>query len=337
MDPADRWKRLLPLLLLTSLAACYCATPTATPPTPAQPTSAPPATAATPTPDVTPEAALRLLGALQRAQERAQDAAPGAPAALEVRQRATRLAADRLHPDLLDAAQRRVALAQNAASLRTAWPALASQAAPAPAPPPAARRGRRARRPPPPRRAAIPQGELRILYGKGGGALRVQLFDPDGQMRPEAYVTLCRALYEPQHEDSPVEAPWIAYDPRLFTLLYLVGQHFDAPVEIISAYRKPGRRARTSNHNTGHAADIDVKGTSRHALLAFVESTFDQIGAGWYPRSTFIHLDTRDRSYYWTDTSRPGKATRHRERPRVRKPKPGKDPTTRSIHVTPWP
>lgn len=39
------------------------------------------------------------------------------------------------------------------------------------------------------------------------------------------------------------------------------------------------------------------------------------MGVGYYPRSTFVHLDVRDRSAYWVDRSRPGQAPQYQRQP----------------------
>ena len=36
------------------------------------------------------------------------------------------------------------------------------------------------------------------------------------------------------------------------------------------------------------------------------------VGVGFYPESSFVHLDVRDASYFWIDDSAPGEPTRLR-------------------------
>jgi hypothetical protein len=36
------------------------------------------------------------------------------------------------------------------------------------------------------------------------------------------------------------------------------------------------------------------------------------VGVGTYPTSGFVHVDVRDRSYFWVDTSGPGRSRRER-------------------------
>ena len=238
--------------------------------------------------------------------------------------RRTRKILATITPPLVEAAQRRVQLGINAASIRGAWPAPGGKI-------PDKARARALKR-----RRYLKPGEIAIIYPKGNASLKLELFDAEGFMNPEAYVKICRALYEPSREPHPIEQPWIAYEPRLLTMLYYAAQHFDAPIEVISSYRTRKRRHKTSNHTRGRAMDIRIKGESlkrRRQVMAYFEKSFSGVGVGWYPRSTFVHVDTRETSWYWTDHSRPGKSGRVRKRKVSRKPKAGTDPTANTIHI----
>ena len=96
---------------------------------------------------------------------------------------------------------------------------------------------------------------------------------------------------------------------RLLWHLYIVGQHFDAPIEIVSGFRKEERK--TSRHKQGRAVDFRVKGVSPKTVWRFCKR-FHPIGAGYYPKSKFVHLDVRKRTYYWIDDSGPGETPRYR-------------------------
>ena len=100
-------------------------------------------------------------------------------------------------------------------------------------------------------------------------------------------------------------------DPRLLDLVYRVATHFAAhEVRIISGYRTP-RSGRHSNHAKGRAIDLVVPGASDDDVARFArEQGF--VGVGVYPTSGFLHLDVRDRSYFWVDRSGPGKRNRAR-------------------------
>jgi uncharacterized protein YcbK (DUF882 family) len=100
-------------------------------------------------------------------------------------------------------------------------------------------------------------------------------------------------------------------DPRVLDLVYRVAVHFAAhEVRIISGYRTP-RNGSHSNHGKGRAIDLVVPGASDEDVARFArEQGF--VGVGVYPTSGFVHLDVRERSYFWVDYSGPGKRNRTR-------------------------
>jgi uncharacterized protein YcbK (DUF882 family) len=100
-------------------------------------------------------------------------------------------------------------------------------------------------------------------------------------------------------------------DPRVLDLVYRVAVHFAAPeIRIISGYRTPHAGSH-SNHGKGRAIDLVVPGASDEEVARFAR---DQgfVGVGVYPRSGFVHLDVRERSYFWVDYSGPGQRNRTR-------------------------
>lgn len=97
--------------------------------------------------------------------------------------------------------------------------------------------------------------------------------------------------------------------PGLLERLQRVGETFDpSPIEIVSGYRPES--AERSRHHHGRALDIVVQGVAREALRDLV-ATFPQTGVGWYPNSTFVHIDVREESAYWVDLSGPGERPRY--------------------------
>jgi uncharacterized protein YcbK (DUF882 family) len=113
------------------------------------------------------------------------------------------------------------------------------------------------------------------------------------------------ALREPSSGNAhPVE-------PRLIDLVYRIQTHFAAQeVRIISGYRTPhGRNA--SNHGRGRAIDLVVPGTSDADVASFARE-LGFVGVGIYPTSGFVHIDVRERSYFWVDASSPGRRNRER-------------------------
>ena len=91
---------------------------------------------------------------------------------------------------------------------------------------------------------------------------------------------------------------------RVLNLIYAATLHFAVPyVHLISGVR----RDRTgSRHSHGLAADIVLPGIDDDELAEFFRAQ-GFVGVGTYPRSGFVHVDTRDTSYFWIDYSSPGR------------------------------
>jgi uncharacterized protein YcbK (DUF882 family) len=114
---------------------------------------------------------------------------------------------------------------------------------------------------------------------------------------------------------TSLREPWTGnahpVEPRLLDLVYQVQCHFQArEVRVISGYRTPRDRS-GSNHGKGRAMDFIIPG-ALDADVAKYARTLGFVGVGIYPASGFIHLDVRDRSYFWSDASAPGRRNRER-------------------------
>ena len=90
-------------------------------------------------------------------------------------------------------------------------------------------------------------------------------------------------------------------------------------IEIVSGYRTRARA--TSRHRSGDALDLRVDGVDNEELSEFAR-TLEATGVGFYPNSTFVHVDVRAASAYWVDRSGPG------EKPDVRAPRAPIAPTS---------
>ncbi len=100
-------------------------------------------------------------------------------------------------------------------------------------------------------------------------------------------------------------------DPRTLSLVYRIQTHFGAPeIRVVSGYRppKPGSH---SNHGRGRAVDLIVPGIPDEDVARFVRD-IGFVGVGVYPRSQFVHVDIRPRSYFWVDDSKPHRHSRER-------------------------
>jgi uncharacterized protein YcbK (DUF882 family) len=134
----------------------------------------------------------------------------------------------------------------------------------------------------------------------------VRPFRADGALDPEALAAIRQILRDRRTgESGPV-------DERLVRLLYRVVDRFDAPqITVISGFRTP-RPGRSGHHSKGEAIDFLVPGVPDREVAEFAR-TLGRCGVGLYPTSGFVHLDVRDRSYCWTDTSGPGQRGRIRQ------------------------
>lgn len=95
--------------------------------------------------------------------------------------------------------------------------------------------------------------------------------------------------------------------PRVLELVYAATLYFDVPyVYLISGIRKDRGGSR---HSHGLAADVVLPGVLDDDLAAFFRAQ-GFVGVGTYPRSGFVHVDTRDKSYFWIDHSLPNRRGR---------------------------
>lgn len=103
-------------------------------------------------------------------------------------------------------------------------------------------------------------------------------------------------------------------DERLLHLLVKVSDTFGGrPLRIVSGYRLSSF-FRESRHKVGRAVDFSVVGVPNEAVKDYLR-TFSEVGIGYYPNSTFVHLDVRETTAYWVDYSGPGEAPRRTPKP----------------------
>jgi uncharacterized protein YcbK (DUF882 family) len=101
-----------------------------------------------------------------------------------------------------------------------------------------------------------------------------------------------------------------AIDPRLIRLIARVSDVFGGrPIRVVSGYREKSH-AKDSHHKHGEACDFSVDGVPNWAVRDYLRGLADT-GVGFYPRSSFVHLDVRKGQAYWIDVSRPGGAPRY--------------------------
>ena len=131
------------------------------------------------------------------------------------------------------------------------------------------------------------------------------VIDPKGRVIPNARQKISKVL------SATGERPRI--NRRLIQLIAKVSDTFGGrPMRIVSGYRERSYSA-ASRHKTGRALDFSIPGVPNEALRDYVR-TFSSVGVGYYPNSTFVHLDVRDKDTYWIDYSGPGEPPRRNPR-----------------------
>lgn len=120
---------------------------------------------------------------------------------------------------------------------------------------------------------------------------------------------------EPQAENEFGE--WLPelklLHPRLVWLLENITQAFPGrAVYIYSGYRRDGHG---SLHRQGRALDLAVRGVANEDVFKYCRTLRD-VGCGYYPNSTFVHVDVRPFGTghpMWIDASRPGTPSDYRD------------------------
>ncbi len=130
-----------------------------------------------------------------------------------------------------------------------------------------------------------------------------RLMSTRGALLPQATRSVSRLLAWPRRD--------FAMDERLIRLLVQVSDTFGGrPLRIVSGYRRSSYSSE-SRHPLGKACDFSVPGVPNRILRDYLR-TLTKVGVGYYPNSSFVHLDVREQTTYWVDYSGPG------ERPRLR-------------------
>jgi LysM repeat protein len=98
-------------------------------------------------------------------------------------------------------------------------------------------------------------------------------------------------------------------DPRLIKLLSKVSDKFGSrPIRIVSGYRTRSFY-QDSRHKLSRAVDFSIPGIENTVVRDYLR-TLPAAGVGYYPNSSFVHLDVRDTATYWVDYAGPGEAPR---------------------------
>jgi LysM repeat protein len=107
---------------------------------------------------------------------------------------------------------------------------------------------------------------------------------------------------------------------RLIRLMVRVSDAFGGrPVRVVSGYRASSYFA-DSRHRRSEAVDFSIPGVPNVVVRQYL-LLLDDVGVGYYPNSSFLHLDVRACPLQWTDYAGPGEAPRRspRRAPRIRR------------------
>ncbi len=128
-----------------------------------------------------------------------------------------------------------------------------------------------------------------------------QLVDRKSHLVTKSAVSVSRILAWP-HKDFRM-------NDRLLMIMAQVSDHFGGrPLRVVSGYRTTSW-VEESKHPLGRACDFVVLGVPNTVLRDYLR-TLDSVGVGYYPNSTFVHLDVRDKNTYWVDYAGPGEPPR---------------------------
>jgi len=151
---------------------------------------------------------------------------------------------------------------------------------------------------------------LRFRNQTTGESASIRLYDDAGHVDEQEATRLDVLLADSR---DPKNCAAITLDRRTLQLAVRAAMHFKArEVQVVSAYRKPGRR-KEGPHASGKAIDFKLPGVQARALASYLR-TLPRVGVGVYthPKTAFVHLDDRERSFHWLDASPPGRTWRER-------------------------
>jgi hypothetical protein len=163
---------------------------------------------------------------------------------------------------------------------------------------------------------------------RGAEEERFSLTRCDGSPAPQAIDRLSILLRpgNAQRPDEPIDAlekrkgPDVVtgirrVDPKLLERLQQMVTHFGKAGQTSKVFLVSGYRPTSigSFHADGKAIDFRIDGISNERLVEQCKKLEDT-GCGYYPNSSFIHLDVRDAGaghVSWIDVSGPGEAPRY--------------------------
>ncbi|MGD8859603.1 MAG: DUF882 domain-containing protein [Myxococcales bacterium] len=96
----------------------------------------------------------------------------------------------------------------------------------------------------------------------------------------------------------------VRLDSGLMPRLQRIAERWPGRELVVVSGHRPGAR-RGSRHRHGHAVDVSVEGVDDAQVVELLQE-LSETGIGYYPNSTFVHVDVRPDSAFWVDRSGPG-------------------------------
>jgi uncharacterized protein YcbK (DUF882 family) len=146
---------------------------------------------------------------------------------------------------------------------------------------------------------AVALRPLDVRCANSGASATLRLYGDNGSIDAQALDAFSRVAAD-FNGYSPLK-------PRLLQLAVKAAHHFgSSALVVVSAYRQK-RGTHIDHHTAGEALDFKLPGVDFRKLASYLRS-FPRVGVGIYtnPKTQYVHLDVRDRSYHWIDASPPG-------------------------------
>jgi uncharacterized protein YcbK (DUF882 family) len=146
---------------------------------------------------------------------------------------------------------------------------------------------------------AVELSPLKVECANTGESATIKLYGNDGSLDPSGIEAFSRIA-----ADSNGYSP---LNPRLIQLAVKAATHLHAKrLVVVSAFRQK-RGGKSDHHTAGEALDFKLPGVDYRKLASLLRS-YPLVGVGVYthPKTQYVHLDVRDRSYHWLDASPPG-------------------------------
>lgn len=169
--------------------------------------------------------------------------------------------------------------------------------------------GRGAKKSEPVAKSSAPSASVSLFRVATNERLKLTLTDPQGRVRPQATARMAKFL-RPRNSTKQKRP-----EPRLLALLAEVSRNYKGrQIQVMSGYRvAAGFTSRESRHTRGAAMDIRVEGVDNRKLCDYLRH-FKNVGVGFYPHSSFVHFDVREKNAYWIDLSSAGRKPSYLDR-----------------------